>query len=82
MGIYKYSYTKLKELANTERGLRYAEKLKFVYEKDYKDERIPTLNYSDFKSYYIDGNRVRFQKGENFYRKTKLGNGHHFYAKW
>lgn len=63
MGIYKYSYTKLKELASTERGLRYAEKLKFVYEKEYKDRRIPTLNYSDFKSYYIDGNRVRFQNG-------------------
>ena len=50
MGIYKYSYTKLKELASTKKGLGYVERLKHIYEKDYKDERIPTLNYSDFKS--------------------------------
>lgn len=69
--MFAYNYENLRRIAQSESGKRLIEALKNEYERDYKDKPIYAFDYSKFKRFYIDGNRIEFQK-EYFSRRRRL----------
>ena len=69
--MFAYNYEDLRRIAQSESGKRLMQALKNEYERDYQDKPIYALDYSKFKRFYIDGNRISFQK-EYFSRRRRL----------
>ena len=69
--MFNYNYENLSRIARSESGKRFIQALKNEYERDYKDKPIYALDYSKFKRFYIDGNRIDFQK-EYFSRRRRV----------
>ena len=69
--MYKYEYSKLNELANTEKGKKLIDRFEKCYKETYQGKTMPVLTYSLFKDYYRTGNRCFFQ-AEYFDRRKRL----------
>ena len=69
--MFAYNYEELSRIARSEKCERLVQALKDEYERNYEGKPIYALTYSKFKRFYIDGNRISFQK-EYFSRRRRL----------
>ena len=69
--MFSYSYDNLKRIIVTEQGKAFIAKLEQAYNDNYADKPIYALDYSQFKRFYIDGNRSSFQT-QYFNRRRRL----------
>jgi hypothetical protein len=60
--MFAYNYEELSRIARSEKCERLIQALKDEYERNYEGKPIYALTYSKFKRFYIDGNRISFQK--------------------
>ena len=69
--MFVYNYENMSRIARSEIGQQYIRQIKSEYEKNYKGQPIYALDYSQFKRFYIDGNRGVFQD-QYFQRRRRL----------
>ena len=69
--MFSYSYDNLKRIVETEHGKAFDAKIKKQYDEKYADRPIYALEYSQFKRFYIDGDRSSFQ-AQYFDRRRRL----------
>ena len=69
--MFAYNYENLSRIARSESAKQVMQQIKEEYERDYEGKPIYALDYSKFKRFYIDGNRIEFQK-EYFSRRRRL----------
>ena len=69
--MFAYNYQDLSRIARSEKSKRLIQALKDEYERNYEGKPIYAFTYSKFKRFYIDGNRIDFQK-EYFNRRRRL----------
>lgn len=69
--MYCYSYDNLKRIIQTEEGRKVVKNFERIYNENYANVPIPTINYSYVKLFYQDGNR---KKHESIYfeRRKRL----------
>ena len=69
--MFSYSYDNLKRIVESEQGKGFIEEVKRAYDESFANEPICALDYSQFKRFYIDGNRASFQS-QYFARRRRL----------
>ncbi len=69
--MFDYSYENLNRISKTEKGKQFIEKAKKQYQELYEGKPIYALEYSQFKRFYIDGDRSSFQS-QYFDRRKRL----------
>ena len=69
--MFDYSYENLNRISKTEKGKQFIEKAKKQYQELYEGKPIYALEYSQFKRFYIDGDRSSFQ-AQYFDRRKRL----------
>lgn len=69
--MFSYSYDNLNRVLSTERGKAFLASTEKKYQDDYADKPIYALDYSQFKRFYIDGDRSGFQS-QYFDRRKRL----------
>ncbi|MBE7100851.1 MAG: hypothetical protein E7364_04500 [Clostridiales bacterium] len=69
--MFSYSYDNLKRIVETERGKAFVTDVEKAYKENYADKPIFALDYSQFKRFYIDGDRSGFQS-QYFDRRKRL----------
>ncbi len=69
--MFSYSYDNLKRIVETEQGKAFIATIKKQYDEKYADKPIYALEYSQFKRFYIDGDRSSFQ-AQYFDRRKRL----------
>ena len=69
--MFSYSYDNLKKIVETEQGKAFVATIKKQYDEKYADRPIYALEYSQFKRFYIDGDRTSFQN-QYFERRRRL----------
>ena len=69
--MFSYSYDNLKRILQTDRGKAFIAAAKKKYKEDYEGKPILALEYSQFKRFYIDGDRSGFQS-QYFDRRRRL----------
>ena len=69
--MFSYSYENLVRIANTEQGKAWLNKVEEGYKERFQGKPIYALEYSQFKRFYIDGDRTSYQS-QYFARRTRL----------
>lgn len=69
--MFKYEYSKLKELILTDKGKEFALRVETCFNDNYKGKRGQVLSYGLFKDFYRTGNRS-FYQAEYFDRRKRL----------
>ena len=69
--MFSYSYDNLKRIVETQQGKAFVATIKEQYDEKYADRPIYALEYSQFKRFYIDGDRTSFQN-QYFERRRRL----------
>ena len=69
--MFSYSYDNLKRIIKTQRGETFIAGVEKKYKEYYAEKPILALEYSQFKRFYIDGDRSSFQ-AQYFDRRRRL----------
>lgn len=69
--MFSYSYDNLKRIVETEQGKAFIADAEKKYKETYAGQPIRALDYSQFKRFYIDGDRSGFQS-QYFDRRKRL----------
>ena len=69
--MYCYNYEELKRLSQTERGKEVFNEVKAKYEELYENVPICVYNYSFFKLFYKNGDRIKYET-QMFERRKRL----------
>ena len=67
----EFNYDALKKIAKTKKGKTYIAKVEKYYQERYAGKPILALSYSEYKRYWIDGDRNSYETAY-FERRNRL----------